>query len=204
MSKSRKETRAVGLWFGLCIAVILCIICPSSVAATSATDLLFQQTNWLAPDDTVLEADSRWGSMTFSYDPDPSTTQYLNLALANSADGPRVWAVQNLPLPYVDNGVFAARRETVHVNLRTWGTMSETTGIRRTSRSQSIRPSAPASRAARCPLRAYSISTTTHGSPPRPSGQGSRRERPRQSRSPSPAAPVSMRVMTCALSRKAS
>ena len=121
MSKSRKETRAVGLWFGLCIAVILCIICPSSVAATSATDLLFQQTNWLAPDDTVLEADSRWGSMTFSYDPDPSTTQYLNLALANSADGPRVWAVQNLPLPYVDNGVFAARRETVHVNLADLG-----------------------------------------------------------------------------------
>ena len=105
---------------GLGLGVAICFV-AANANALIVTDVLFEQTNWLDPDGNVLEANSRWGSLTFSYSPDPTTTHYLNLSLANSANGSRVWAVQNMPLTYVDNGVFDTRCQTVNIDLEELG-----------------------------------------------------------------------------------
>lgn len=91
-----------------------------SVHGLTISDVSFQQANWFRPDGTLAQADSLWGRMTFSYNPE-NTDHFLNLTLANSLAGPEVWAVQNLPLFAVDDGSFSTRREGVDINLRELG-----------------------------------------------------------------------------------
>ncbi|MGD8501076.1 MAG: Ig-like domain-containing protein, partial [Phycisphaerales bacterium] len=80
----------------------------------------FHQINWYDPHGVLVQENSLWGRMSFSYYPG-DTTSYLNLTLANSLGGAEAWVVQNLPLFAVDNGDYSRRGEAVDINLAELG-----------------------------------------------------------------------------------
>jgi len=90
---------------------------PQETAALEIRDILFGQLDWYRLDGSLAQGNSLYGWMSWSYDPDPSTTYYLNILVSLQPKGEGSWVIQNLPLFAVDNEDFSNQREAVYFNL---------------------------------------------------------------------------------------
>ena len=120
-----------GLFRTLIAAVITLALVPiwgiaphhsiAQAASLDIADIEFAQLDWYRGDGTIAQADSLYGQMSWSYNPDPTTTHYLNVNVALTSAGPSSWVIQNLPLFAVDNGDFSTRSEGTYFNLAELG-----------------------------------------------------------------------------------
>lgn len=124
----RKATREFGkLALFAVIALLLASLVPltptvsAEPSTVTVTEITFGQLDWFGPDGSLAQADSLYGQMGWSYDPDPTTTYYLNVNVALTSGGPASWVTQNLPLFAVDNDDFSTRSEGVYFNLAELG-----------------------------------------------------------------------------------
>ena len=81
------------------------------------TDITFSQVDFYLADGSIGLADSLFGNMSWSYVPDPTTTYYLSVSAALSADDEPGWVIQNLPLFPAMDGDGAVHREGTFFNL---------------------------------------------------------------------------------------
>lgn len=98
----------------LLTALAVLVLAFNAHAVPTISTPVFEQTNWEAPDGTLVEANSLWGSATFNVTPDPSATYYLNLVASTTPSGPTSWMVQNMP---IFPGAPALAPESVDLNL---------------------------------------------------------------------------------------
>ncbi|MCK5247494.1 hypothetical protein KAR02_11370, partial [Candidatus Bipolaricaulota bacterium] len=84
-------------------------------------NVVFAQVDWYESDGTVVQANSLYGLMSWTYDPDLATTFYLNVKAALTLEDDGSWVIQNLPLFAVDNDDTSARREATFFNLAELG-----------------------------------------------------------------------------------
>jgi len=121
--------RVVG-WFGLLVAAGLLGGCwffspapdtPPVEAPPVLRNVAFSQVDWYESDGTTVQANSLYGLMRWTYDPDPATTFYLNVRAALTSEDNGAWVIRNLPLFAVDNGDASARREATYFNLADLG-----------------------------------------------------------------------------------
>jgi len=84
-------------------------------------NVVFAQVDWYESDGTAVQANSLYGLMSWTYDPDPATTFYLNVKAALTLEDDASWVIQNLPLFAVDNDEPSARREATFFNLAELG-----------------------------------------------------------------------------------
>ncbi|MFC2078415.1 hypothetical protein ACFLSZ_00375 [Candidatus Bipolaricaulota bacterium] len=84
-------------------------------------NVVFAQVDWYESDGTSVQANSLYGLMSWTYDPNLTTTFYLNVKAALTLEDEASWLIQNLPLFAVDNDDPSARREAVYFNLAELG-----------------------------------------------------------------------------------
>ncbi len=84
-------------------------------------NVVFAQVDWYESDGTAVQANSLYGIMSWTYDPDPTTTFYLNVKAALTLEDEESWVIQNLPLFAVDNDDASSRREATFFNLAELG-----------------------------------------------------------------------------------
>jgi len=87
---------------------------PIVISPPELRNVTFNQVDWFEADGTSVQANSLYGLMTWTYDPDSTTTFYLSVSAVLEEGSDAVWIVQNLPLFAVDNGDPSLRREAVY------------------------------------------------------------------------------------------
>ena len=87
---------------------------PGVLTPPELRDVSFEQVDWFESDGTSVQANSLYGLMAWTYDPDPATTFFLSVSASLGAEDDPVWIIQNLPLFAVDNDDASARREAVY------------------------------------------------------------------------------------------
>ena len=102
------------------------VLPPINVTPPELRNVVFSQVDWYEVDGTSVQANSLWGMMAWTYDPDPSTTFYLNVQAAFSSEEDPAWVIQNLPLFAIDNNDPSARREAVYFSLGDLGLVFDT------------------------------------------------------------------------------
>jgi hypothetical protein len=102
-------------------AIFIVGLAPTVSAQPSITNITFSQLDWFRPNGSLAQDDSLYGQMSWSYDPDPTTTYYLNVNVSLTSGGPASWTIQNLPLFAVDNDDFSTRSEGTYFNLAELG-----------------------------------------------------------------------------------
>ena len=127
--------RAIGL-VGLLVLLSLVSGCwlfvppveppPVVITPPELRNVIFSQVDWYEADGTSVQANSLWGMMAWTYDPDPASTFYLNVQAALSLAHDPAWVIQNLPLFAIDNNDPSARREAVYFSLGDLGLVFET------------------------------------------------------------------------------
>jgi len=83
--------------------------------------VVFAQVDWYESDGTAVQANSLYGLMSWTYEPDLTTTFYLNVKAALTLEDEGSWVIRNLPLFAVDNNDMSARREATYFNLAELG-----------------------------------------------------------------------------------
>lgn len=126
--------RAIGL-IGLLASTILITSCwflspppdtpPVVVTPPELRSVVFAQVDWHESDGTSVQANSLYGLMSWTYDPDPTTTFYLNVLATLAAEDEAVWIIKNLPLFAVDNDDPSARREAAYFSFGDFGIVFE-------------------------------------------------------------------------------
>lgn len=116
---------------GLMLAVVLLSGCftlvfPPDVPLIDLSppelrNVVFAQVDWYESDGTAVQANSLYGLMSWTYDPDLTTTFYLNVTAALTLEDETSWVIQNLPLFGVDNNDAGSRREATYFNLAELG-----------------------------------------------------------------------------------
>ncbi len=107
------------LLFPLCLMLITAV--PLAATVPSIDTVCFEQVDWIGPDGNVLETDSLFGRMKYSYVP-TDTTCYLNLVASSTTSGSPAWVVQNLPL-FASSSTLV-RDEAVHIDLAELGVVA--------------------------------------------------------------------------------
>ena len=123
----RRTIGAIGLLLGMallsgCFNQVLPPDVPPVVPSPpELRNVEFTQVDWYESDGTSVQANSLYGLMTWTYDPDPTTTFYLNVKAALTLEDEGSWVIRNLPLFDVDNDDTSARREATYFNLAELG-----------------------------------------------------------------------------------
>lgn len=117
----------------LVLSVVIALLFVSLVPLTqtvsaqpSITEITFSQLDWFGPDGSLAQTDSLYGQMSWSYDPDTTTTYYLNVNVSLTIGESGSWVIQNLPLFAVDDDDFSTRSEGTYFNLAELGLIAGT------------------------------------------------------------------------------
>ncbi len=122
--------RAIGL-IGLLVAIALVGGCwlfsppsvtpPTVVTPPELRTVTFEQVDWYEADGTIVQANSLYGLMSWTYEPDLRTTFFLNVRAALTPDDDGGWVIRNLPLFAADDANTSARREATYFTLADLG-----------------------------------------------------------------------------------
>ncbi|MCK5587021.1 hypothetical protein KAJ02_13190 [Candidatus Bipolaricaulota bacterium] len=129
----RRTIGSIGLLVGLALLsgcfnqVVPPDIPPVIPSSLELRSVVFAQVDWYESDGTTVQANSLYGLMIWTYDPDPTTTFYLNVKASLTLEDEGGWVIQNLPLFAVDNDDMSARREATYLNLAELGLVFDTT-----------------------------------------------------------------------------
>lgn len=127
----RRATGTIGLLLVVLLSGCFRLVSPPDVPPIDVLppelrNVVFAQVDWYESDGTSVQANSLYGLMIWMYDPDLTTTFYLNVKAALSLESEARWVIQNLPLFAVDNDDTSARREATYFNLAELGLVFDT------------------------------------------------------------------------------
>ena len=73
-------------------------VLPIDFLPPELRNVVFSQLDWVESDGTAVQANSLYGLMSLTYDPDLATTSYLDVRAALTLEDEASWVIQNLPL----------------------------------------------------------------------------------------------------------